>query len=165
MLKRLLLGFIKGALVGGLIGAGLHFGLGWTAASGVLAYALAMGAGGLAGLLTGKPFWKAGAGIENVLKAVVGVGIGAGVYYAASRWLAMPLPAGLPELEAGALWTEVPLLITTAVAATYGTLIELDNDDDGDEAPAKGPKVRVAVDEEALAEEPVEVSAGKQRSR
>lgn len=163
MLKRLFLGFLKGALVGGLIGAGLHFGLGWTAASGILGYALAMGAGGLAGLLTGKPFWQTGAGIENALKGAVGLGIGAAAYWAATRWLALPLPGGIPEIAPGTPWTEVPLMITTGIAATYGTLIELDNDESPDEAKA-GPKVRVAVDEEAaLAEEEVEAGGAQTR--
>jgi hypothetical protein len=55
ILRRLLVGLFKGLVLGGLVGAGVHLGLGWTRTAGVLAYLLAMGTGATVGLLAGRP--------------------------------------------------------------------------------------------------------------
>lgn len=160
MLKRLIIGVIKGLVIGGVIGSALHFGLGWTTAAGLLAYLLAMGSGATAGVLAGKPPWRQQAWIESVLKSVAGLGIGALAYWGASSWLAFPLPFEIPGVVAGTPWTEMTLGITTATSAVFGALVELDNTDDDSKSKAKR-NVRVAADE---AEE-VEVSASGKKER
>lgn len=158
MLKRLIIGVIKGLLVGGAIGSALHFGLGWTTAAGLFAYLLAMGSGATAGVLAGKPPWRQQAWIESVLKSVAGLGVGALAYWGASSWLAFPLPFEIPGIASATPWTEMTLGITTATAAVFGALVELDNTDD--DAPAKAKRnVRVAADE--LDEVEVPASSGK----
>lgn len=131
MLKRLSIGVLKGLLLGAAIGAGLHFGLGWTTATGLLAYLLAMGAGATAGLIGGRPPWRQDTWIESVLKAVAGLGVGALLYWITSTWAAFELPFAIPDVAAGTPWTSVPMLVTTAVALVFGTLVELDNTEDG----------------------------------
>lgn len=160
MLKRLLIGVIKGLLVGAAIGSALHFGLGWTTAAGLFAYLLAMGSGATAGVLAGKPPWRQQAWIESVLKSVAGLGVGALAYWGASTWLAAPLPLEVPGIASGTPWTEMTLGITTATAAVFGALVELDNTDDDSKGKPKR-NVRVSADEDDV----VEVSAGGQKER
>ncbi len=165
MLKRLMLGFFKGSVIGAGIGAAFHFGLGWTTAAGLFAYLLAMGAGATAGILAGKPPWKQQAWIESILKAVAGLGVGALTYWVAHRWLSAPLPPILPSVEAGTAWTESTLAITTAAATVFGTLVELDNTEDESAPPPKNRKVRVATaGAEDFLEEPAEKRAAKERA-
>lgn len=169
MSKRLLLGLVKGLLIGGAIGAGAHFGLRWTSATGLLAYLLAMGSGATAGILGGKPPWRQETWIETVLKAVAGLGIGALVYWITSTWAAFGIPFALPSVEAGTPWTSVPLLVSTAIGVLFGTLVELDNTDDGATTPSRGgkakasPKARVPAPEVEVEE--AEVLPTKRRER
>ncbi len=151
MLKRLVMGLVKGVLIGGAVGAGLHFGLGWTIASGLLGYLLAMGAGATAGILVGKPPWKQAAWIESLLKAVAGLGVGALIYWVSSKWGSFELPFAIPGVESGTAWTEVPLLFVTAVSAVFGTLIELDNTDEDE--PERGTRTKVRVSDASVVEE------------
>ena len=169
MLKRLGLGLLKGLVIGGALGAALHFGLGWVTLGGsaLLGYLLAMGAGASAGVLAGKPPWRQAAWIEGVLKAVAGLGVGALTYWASSKWLSFGLPGVLPGLEAGTPWTESTLLLPTVVSAAFGTLVELDNTD-VDETPKgakRGPKVRVKGSEVAEEVELEEAPASKVKTR
>jgi hypothetical protein len=151
MLKRLGLGLLKGLLIGGAIGAAFQLGLGWHGVSGLLGFLIAMGVAGTTGVFAGKPPWREGAWIEATLKGLVGVGIGALLYWASSRWgqLSMPFP-GLSEPES---WTAMPAVFGPAVAAVYGSLVELDNtgeagQDDAGKKKGGGnaPKARVAID-------------------
>ncbi len=165
MLKRLALGLVKGLVLGGAIGAAFHFGLGWTAATGLLAYLLAMGVGATTGVLTGKPPWRSQAWIESVLKGVAGIGVGALLYWLASKWGAFEIPFALPGVEAGTPWTTVPLLTAAGIGGAFGMVIELDNTDDGSDAPKREKrqvKARVAAGEDA---ELAEVLDGSERER
>jgi len=169
MLKRLGLGLLKGLVIGAGVGAALHFGLGWiTVGSALFGYLLAMATGATAGVLAGKPPWKQAAWIEGVLKAVFGIGFGALAYWVSSKWLGFGLPEFIPGLDAGTLWTDSTLLMPTAVAGLFGTLVELDNTDSDEPKGAKrGPKVRVKGGAAAPAEvvEAAERPASKVKSR
>ncbi len=150
MFKRLVVGLIKGLVIGGAIGAAFHFGLGLPVLAGLGGYLVAMTAGATAGVLNGKPPWRQAIWIESVLKAVFGLGVGALAFWAASKYAPFALPFELPGVEAGTPWTSLPLLSAPAVAALYGAFIELDNTDEDDEAEGgSGKKVRarVAIDE------------------
>lgn len=153
MLKRLVLGLFKGLLIGGAIGAGLQYGLKLAPAqvAGLLGFLIAMGAVGTTGIFAGKPPWHEGAWIEATLKGLVGVGLGALLYWVSSKWgqhawLELPLP-GLPE---PATWTQLPVVFAPALAGVYGALVELDNTGNTKKtaAPSKAAKARVALDDD-----------------
>lgn len=151
MLKRLGLGLLKGLLIGGAIGAALQFGLGWETASGLLGFLLAMGVAGTTGVFAGRPPWHEGAWIEASLKGLVGVGIGALLYWGLS-WVSSNV-TWIPTVES---WASLPAVFAPSIAAVYGSLVELDNTGDagkdgrgkGEGKGGKGPKARVAVDDD-----------------
>jgi hypothetical protein len=157
MLKRLGLGLLKGLLLGGAVGAGLQYGLRWTDVSGLLGFLIAMGVAGTTGVFAGRPPWQEGAWIEATLKGLVGVGLGALVYWVASRWGQFEIP--FPGLREPASWTELPVVFAPAIAGLYGSLVELDNTGErGEEKEGARPaaKARVEVEDELeLEEEPV----------
>src|SRR5262249_37166294 len=144
MLRRLGIGFLKGLVVGTAIGAGLHWGLHWPVVGDVLGYLLAMAAGATAGILSGKPPWREGAGIEAALKGIGGVGIAALLYYLAQRFATFAIPWALIGIPAGTQWTHVPLLVAPAIAALFATFVELDNN--ADKKKDTRPKARLRVD-------------------
>ncbi len=170
MLKRLGLGLLKGLVIGGALGAGLHFGLGWTVATGALGFALAAGAGALAGVFTGKPPWAPGGRIEAGLKAAFGAGLGVLAYWLGTKYGAVGLPLDIPaaanasEVLAGTPWTEIPLTTVAAVAGVYGTLVELDNTPgtEPEVAPARA-RVEVSDDAEPETVPADESEAGRER--
>ncbi len=138
MLGRLILGIVKGLIVGGLLGFGLAK-LGFATPGAVIAYAAAALSGVLVGLIAGKPIWAKDAKIEAGMKAFFGALLGAGLMYAARRWLTMPVPVPLGELgganlslneAAGSAGTFGGLAITSlaAIAALLGGFYEADND-------------------------------------
>jgi hypothetical protein len=143
MLVRLLIGIVKGLLVGGLVGFGLAK-LGFAAPGAVIAYAAAALTGVLVGLIAGKPIWAKDAKIEAGMKAFFGALLGAGLMFVARRWLTMPVPVPLGELggansslgEVARDGTFGGLALTSlaAIAALLGGFYEADNtpsDDDG----------------------------------
>lgn len=155
MLKRLVVGLLKGLVLGGAIGAGIQYGLHWPVPSGgLLGYLLAMGAAGTTGVFAGKPPWREGAWIEALLKGLVGAGIGALLYWLGSSYGALALP--FPGESEALAWTALPVLFLPAIAGVYGSLVELDNAEGegggkagtkgGGTAGSVGPRARVAVD-------------------
>jgi hypothetical protein len=142
VLKRFLIGLLKGLLVGGAIGAGLQFGLGWAPISGVLGFLLAMGTTATAGLVAGKPPWRQETIIEGALKATGGLILGALLYWLGSSFAAVPIPFAIPAahgaVEAGTSWTALPILVLPILAGLYAALIELDNNDDDDSPKGTG---------------------------
>lgn len=154
MVKRLGLGLLKGLLIGGAIGATFQYGLGWHGGvvAGLLGFLIAMGVSGTTGVFAGRPPWHEGAWIEATLKGLVGVGIGALLYWVSARWASFSVP--FPGLAESTPWTRLPAVFAPAIAAVYGSLVELDNTGD----PGKGasqaaarkasPKARVAVDDD-----------------
>jgi hypothetical protein len=162
MLRRLLLGLILGAIVGGLAAAALvagplHMAL-FAADTGgaILAYAAAAITGVLTGLVAGKPIWASGAKIEAGLKAFFGALLAAGLMFALRQWvhfqpdLAFLMPGVDPVDVHTAVVGAVPALALPAVAAVLGGFFELDNtggsDADGAKGDASKSKKRVADD-------------------
>ncbi len=162
MLKRLGLGLLKGLVIGGGIGAGLQYGLHFDDAAGLLGFLVAMGVAGTTGVFAGKPPWQEGAWIEATLKGLVGVGVGALLYWVGSRWGQLAIP--FPELPEPRSWTALPVLFGPAIAGVYGALVELDNTGDaGKKDTSKGAKARVAVDD--LSEDEEEEVAASRSSK
>jgi hypothetical protein len=147
MIGRLLVGLVKGLVVGGLLGFAVAK-LGFVAPGAVIAYLAAAAAGALVGLVAGKPIWAKEAKIEAGMKAVVGALLGAGLMFAIRKWLGFPLPTDLGALsapnlsllESGARGTIGGLAVTSLalVAAVLGGFYEVDNTPDADESKAKG---------------------------
>lgn len=156
MLKRLGLGLLKGLVVGGAIGAGFQYGLRWSDVSGLLGFLIAMGVAGTTGVFAGRPPWQDGAWIEASLKGLVGVGLGALLYWLSARWGQFQIP--FPGLAEPASWTELPVVFAPAIAGVYGALVELDNtgaDSGSKPTRARVARGRVSLDDEfELADEP-----------
>lgn len=138
MLRRFGIGLIKGLLVGSLVLSALLFGLKMVAVPVWAAYLLAVGIGGLTGLVAGKPIWQQDARIEAGLKAVAGMVLGAFGLFALNKWapaglmapgaLASALPA--KAAQAGQVvpaLTGVSLAFLPALTMVLGLLFELDN--------------------------------------
>lgn len=183
MLGRLLIGIVKGLLVGGLVGFALAK-LGFAAPGAIIAYLAAAMTGVLVGLIAGKPIWAKDAKIEAGMKAFVGALLGVGLMYAARRWLTMPLPIALGPLaaantslgEAATSTGSVGGLAITSLAATaalLGGFYEADNDPaEGEQstpggakrAPAGNKRIAAAeADEEA--DEELDAEADPKRSK
>ncbi len=183
MLGRLLIGIVKGLLVGGLVGFGLAK-LGFAAPMAVIAYLAAAVTGVLIGLIAGKPIWAKDAKIEAGMKAFVGALLGAGLMYAVRRWLTMPLPFVLGPLSAAntslgeaatSTGTVGGMAITSlaAIAGLLGGFYEADNDpSEGSSTPentgkrAPATNKRIAADEAGdEAADELEAEADPRRSK
>lgn len=183
MLGRLLIGIVKGLLVGALVGFGLAK-LGFAAPAAVIAYLGAALTGVLIGLVAGKPIWAKDAKIEAGMKAFVGALLAAGLMYVARRFLTMPLPIPLGALaganaslneavgSAGTLGG-VAMTSLASVSALLGGFYEVDNDpSEAEAAPPPGAKKaadggkRIAAEADELddadeLDEPVEKKRAK----
>jgi hypothetical protein len=147
MLRRLLFGLVKGALIGGAVAAALIKGLGVAVFGGVLAYAAAALVGALTGLFAGKPFWAKDARIEVILKAIVGAAVAAAALFALRKWV--PAELDLSSLGAGAVGS-LPVVSLPLIATFLSVVFELDNTD---EVPANDAAAEVAPPKQRLKEE------------
>ncbi len=171
MLGRLLVGIVKGLIVGGLIGFALiKIGAGTTLGA-VVAYIAAAVTGVLIGLIAGKPIWAKDAKIEAGMKAFVGALLGAGLMYAARRWLTVPIPLELRGLtEANNVLGYHPMTSLALIAAVLGGFYDADNTPEPGEsseaatskpAQAKGKRIAANLDED----EDEELSAEPEQKR
>jgi len=132
---KLLVGILKGAVIGGALGYGAHalgqstgFGNPW------LIYGLI---GAIVGLFVGRPIWslirdKNSTSVIAILKSVFGFGIGCGLYaLVAKAW--SPDPNLLRIAGENVLYW--PPTLGGAIGAIYGGFVELD-DAMGDDKPA-----------------------------
>jgi hypothetical protein len=133
---RVLLGIIKGALIGAGLGyAALRVGV----TSGPLAYATYAAVGFLVGLVCGKAVWRQETLWTPALKGLFGAAVCAGLYWGASKLLGgvtVNLPA---QLNAeGRPLVDVPLLVAPVVAIVYGIFVEIDDGERKAKPPAEG---------------------------
>jgi hypothetical protein len=133
---KLLVGLLKGAVIGGAVGYGafaLEQSTGFS--STWLTYGLI---GALVGLFVGKPLWallrdKNTTNIIAILKAAFGFGVGCGLYaLLAKAWDPDPK---LLEVSGYSLLHWFPT-VGAAIGGVYGAFVELD-DSIGDEGAAK----------------------------
>ncbi|MFT3693214.1 MAG: hypothetical protein QM831_08735 [Kofleriaceae bacterium] len=131
---KLLVGLLKGAVIGGALGYGA-FAL--QQSTGFFNGFLAFGVVGLlVGLLVGRPLWslitdKASTTWVGVLKGIFGFGVGCGLYaIVAKAWQPSFQIAGEP-----AMW---PPFLGGAIGAIYGAFVEAD--DASDAVPEKKQK-------------------------
>ena len=132
---RVVLGLLKGGLVGAAIGA-LAFKLGVTGGMpAFVAYGLV---GGLVGIIAGRPPWRQETLWTSWLKGIFGFAIGLGLYWGARKLLGgvhASFAAGLGAPPDRPL-VEVPFLLGPAIGALWGLLVEVD-DSSGAKAPTK----------------------------
>lgn len=122
---RLLLGLVKGAVIGGGVGygawtLGLDGGWNW------IVYGLV---GFLVGFLVGRPFWshildKSSTIWTPVMKGIFGFGIGCGLYALATKVLAMPTVTLLGQTD---VVTDFGFLFGGAVGGLFGAWVEVDD--------------------------------------
>ena len=189
MLGRLIVGILKGLIVGGLIGFGLVK-LGYAVPPAVIAYIAASVAGVVIGLIAGKPIWAPDAKIEAGMKAFVGALLGAGLMFAARKWL-IEVPLVLPDPATRALGiahaSEQALTLGTfamtslaMVAAVLGGFYDADNtpEPEGEKKEAKAapdprangkaaaPNKRIAAaPAEDELDDDLEIGAGKKQAK
>lgn len=117
---RILLGLLKGGIIGGAVGYGAyHLGLG-----GWLSYAVYGVVGALVGFIAGRPFWKHDTIWTPVVKAVVGFGICLGLYALVAKALGDP---SLSFLGEGVTATSLPYAFGAFVGVIYGIFVEVDD--------------------------------------
>jgi hypothetical protein len=127
---RLLLGLLKGAVVGAALGFGADQ-LGLTGGWGYIVYGLV---GFVVGLVVGRPVWshlldKRSTIWTSVLKGLFGFGVGAGLFALAHKVIGDPVLALAGEARPLTAWT---YLFGGIVGALYGAWVEFDD------APASG---------------------------
>lgn len=129
---RVILGFVKGALVGGGIGYGwLKLGL----TGSVMAYVACAIVGALVGIVAGRAPWRAETIWTPVVKMVVGAIIGVGL---AAIGLKLVPDASFHVGPLGALSLHSGPVLAPIVGILYGIFVEVD--DGGKKAEAAPPK-------------------------
>ena len=126
---RIVLGLLKGALVGGGLGAGL-WALDPTGSSlAWLRWPVYGAVGFLTGVVCGKPPWGGNAAwVASILKAVFGFGLAVGLFFLADWLLTFEVLGRAPTM-----W---PFAFGAALGALYGVWVEVD-DGGKDDAAAK----------------------------
>jgi hypothetical protein len=134
---KLVVGIVKGAVIGGAVGYGAYA---LAAATGLGNPWLTYGAvGALVGLIAGRSIWslirdKNATTWIGILKAAFGFGVGCGLYAIVSKaWNPSALLVGGYDVFT---W---PVTLGGAIGAVYGGFVELDDaiGDDKKPAPAK----------------------------
>ena len=154
VLVRLLVGLLKGLVIGALAGYGLAA-AGFAMPGAIVAYGAAAALGVILACLAGKPIWAKGARIEVGAKALTGAVIAPLLLLAARRWLNFELPFDLPGLlgitvgSAKATIGAFSVTAYAAVAAVLAGFFDADNDpgaaqSDKEAAGKTGPK-RIAT--------------------
>jgi hypothetical protein len=139
---RVILGLLKGAILGAAVGYGAtQVGV----STGALAFATYGAVGLLVGLLCGKAFWRHETLWTPALKGLFGALICAGLYWGASKLLGgmkvpFALPLGDPALSERPL-VQLPLVLAPLLGIIYGIFVEVD---DGERKGAAPPQVKKA---------------------
>ena len=130
---RVILGLLKGGLIGAAIGGlALELGMGG-GFGGFLIYAVV---GGLVGIICGRPPWRQDTFWTSALKGIFGVGIGIGLYFLSRKLLggahlALATQLGAPDKPI----VELPIVLGPVIGALWGIFVEVD--DAGSAADAK----------------------------
>jgi hypothetical protein len=122
---RLLLGLVKGAVIGAGVGFGAHvlgLGTGWN-------FMVYGAIGLLVGLLVGRPFWShlfdpKSTIWTGVLKGIFGFGIGVGMWALGTK--ALP-QFHLDAVDASRPLSQVPQVAGGIIGILYGIWVELDD--------------------------------------
>jgi hypothetical protein len=173
MLGRLLIGILKGLMVGALLGLALAK-LGAAMPIAIVAYLAAAVTGVLIGLVAGKPIWAKDAKIEAGTKAFVGALLALGLMAAARQWLMIELPFQLGSFSPEhATLGGFAMTSLAAIAGLLGGFYEADNDPSSEEAAPPGATTSKAGKQQRIAaheaareeEEEIEPEADKKRTK
>jgi hypothetical protein len=123
---RVILGLLKGGVVGAAIGAGA-FKLGIT--GGVLAAVTYAVIGGVVGMLCGRPPWRQDTIWTTTLKGIFGAVIGGVLFWGAGKLfggmhLGFVTKLGVPGDRP---LVDIPVLLGPAIGALWGIFIEVDD--------------------------------------
>jgi len=140
MVKRALVGLLKGAIIGAILGLVIVYGLGMPVFAAWLAYLAAVVTGALTGLVAGRAIWEKGARIEAGLKAAAGAVVAAGAMFAIRKWL--NVPADLGALGRGVIG-DLPIASLPLIATGLALFFEIDNTGESNDP---GPKKRVGAE-------------------
>ena len=135
---RVLLGIVKGGLVGAAIGlAATKAGIGGPASW--LIYGVV---GFLTGVLCGKAIWRQETLVTPILKGVFGVAVGMGLYWLSTKLLSGVHPPAIAALgvSGSEALPAVPALLAPLVGVIYGIFIEVDDGERKAKAAATPPK-------------------------
>jgi hypothetical protein len=131
---KLVVGILKGAIIGGIVGYGA-FAL--ASATGFVSPWLTYGAiGALVGLIAGRPIWsllrdKNATAWISILKAAFGFGVGCGLY----AIIAKVWSPGAVNVQGYDVFSW-PVTLGGAIGAVYGGFVELDDAIGDDKKPA-----------------------------
>jgi len=133
---RLVLGILKGAVVGAAVGLGAaKVGIG----GGTLGYVVSGVVGALVGIVCGKAIWRQETLFTPLLKGIFGFGIGALLYYGAHKLLGgahLAFATGLGAPDKPLL--DVPFLFGPLIGIIWGAFIEVDDSGSGKAKAAAG---------------------------
>src|SRR3954468_8239061 len=115
---RVLLGILKGGVVGGAVGFAATKGGFGTGAAAWLVYGVV---GFLVGIVCGKAIWRQDTLVTPLLKGIFGLLVGLGLYWVAGKTLgglplALATRLGAPDEPISAL----PLILAPAIGILYG---------------------------------------------
>lgn len=127
---RVLLGLLKGGIIGG----GLGFGFYQLELGGVLTWILYGVIGALVGFIAGRPFWRHDTIWTPVVKAVVGVALCIGLYALVSRVFGDPQ---LSFIGPTVTVTSLPYVFGAVVGVIYGVFVEVDDGGKADKSAGK----------------------------
>jgi hypothetical protein len=155
VLLRLVMGLVKGLVLGALVGYGLAAaGMGTPGA--LIVYPVAVVVGVLVALVAGKPIWAKDARIEVGTKAVAAAILAPGLMWLVRSFVTMGIPfdvGALPGLEslAGQSLTLGSFAVTSVamVAAVLAGFFDADNSPEestDEKGSSAGSKKRIAVD-------------------
>ena len=139
---RVILGLLKGGVVGGLFGA-LALKLGVTGgAAAVVTYAII---GAAAGIVCGRPPWRQDTFWTSALKGLFGLAVGVGLNFLARKLLggahlAFTAKLGAPDQPL----VDVPLVLGPVIGAVWGIFVEIDDSAGPDKGGAAKAKPKAA---------------------
>src|ERR1043165_5833763 len=121
---RVVLGILKGAIVGAAVGAGA-WKLGLT--SGVLAFAAYGLVGAMVGVVCGKPIWRQETLWTPLLKGIFGFAVGLGLAWGGRKLLGgTPFPfAAAIGAPADRPMVDIPYILGPLVGVLYGVFVEV----------------------------------------
>ena len=145
---RVLIGLLKGGIVGGGLGFGFMY-LGPLASAGWAHYLLYAAIGILVGLIAGKPFWAKRADNESklvpIIRAILGAGVSIGLFALVVKALGDPglsFASSWPQIggaKAGAATAttigQLPYVLGALIGIVYGVFVEVDDGGKADKKP------------------------------